>query len=145
MSNKTNFDLVSGLRGYPVLSRKRAYTLTDHELRLMNVLWEQGEGTVGDVVAALEPPRLAYSTVLTTMRTLEHKEYVLHDKSGRAFVYRPLVQRAEAATSLLYALLDRFHASSPIALVMSLLEDPRLSKRDFARLKQLIERKGAAK
>ncbi|MFN2449979.1 MAG: BlaI/MecI/CopY family transcriptional regulator, partial [Candidatus Baltobacteraceae bacterium] len=53
------------------LSRKKSLILTDHELRLMGVLWQRELATVGDVVRALPPPPLAYSTVLTTLRTLE--------------------------------------------------------------------------
>ena len=125
------------------MPRERALTLTDHELRLMNVLWQRQQGTVADVVAALEPPVLAYTTVLTTLRTLEEKGYVAHSKSGRAFVYRPLVDRADAATSLLDMLLDRFFGNSPGVLAMSLLEDDRLSQKDLARIKRAIERRGS--
>src|SRR5271165_515715 len=110
----------------------------------MTVLWERREGTVAEVVASVGPPPLAYTTVLTTLSTLEDKGYVVHRKQGRAFVYRPLVKRADAATSLLDTLLDRFFGNSPGVLAMSLLEDGRLSRRDIARLKQALERKGPA-
>jgi len=127
------------------MPRRRSLTLTDHELRLMNVLWQRESATVSDVVDALEPPNLAYTTVLSTMRTLEEKGYVAHEKSGRAFVYRPLVKRDDAASSLLDTLLDRFFANSPGVLALTLLDDKRLSKKDLARLKQVIDRKGQAK
>ena len=127
------------------MPRERSLTLTDHELRLMTVLWERREGTVAEVVASVGPPPLAYTTVLTTLSTLEDKGYVVHRKQGRAFVYRPLVKRADAATSLLDTLLDRFFGNSPGVLAMSLLEDGRLSRRDIARLKQALERKGPAR
>src|SRR2546427_7849822 len=84
----------------PGVARKRSSTLTDAELRLMNVLWERGKATVGEVAESL--PRglpLAYSTVLTTMRILEHKGYVRHSKDGRAFVYEPLVDRGRPAAA----------------------------------------------
>ena len=66
------------------MSRKKSVVLTDHELRLMEVLWQQGEATVADVVSAIAPPPLAYSTVLTTLRTLEQKGYIAHQEAGRA-------------------------------------------------------------
>jgi predicted transcriptional regulator len=127
------------------MPRRRSMTLTDHELRLMNVLWDRKEATVADVVDALEPPPLAYTTVLSTMRTLEEKGYVTHKKSGRAFIYHPLVKRDDAANSLLDTLLDRFFGNSPGVLALTLLEDKRLSKKDLARLRQVIERKGSSK
>jgi len=72
------------------MPRKKALVLTDHELRLMNVLWAKGSATVSEVTAVLPPPILAYNTVLSTMRTLEQKGYVAHREAGRAFTYRPM-------------------------------------------------------
>ena len=126
------------------MPRKRDATLTHHELRLMNVLWERRQATVADIVGAIEPPPLAYTTVLTTLGTLEDKGYVAHDKPGRAFVYRPLVKRSDAATSLLDTLLERFFGNSPGVLALALLEDERLSAEDVARLKRVITRKTKA-
>ena len=81
------------------MSRKKALVLTDHELRLMEVLWQSGRATVAEVVDRLTGPPLAYSTVLTTLRTLEQKGYIVHEEEGRAYVYHPLVARDEAAKS----------------------------------------------
>lgn len=126
------------------MPRKRAVTLTSHELRLMNVLWNRESATVADIVDALEPPPLAYTTVMTTLGTLEDKGYITHDKVSRAFVYRPLVERSDAATSLLDTLLERFFGSSPGVLAMKLLEDERLSDEDVAALKRVLARKRRA-
>jgi BlaI family transcriptional regulator, penicillinase repressor len=127
------------------MPRKRAVTLTNHELRLMNVLWERERATVADIVDALEPPPLAYTTVMTTLSTLEEKGYVAHHKPGRAFVYHALVKRSDAATSLLDTLLERFFGSSPGVLAVALLEDDRLSDEDVATLKRVIARRKKAR
>lgn len=122
------------------MSRKKSLVLTDHELRLMEVLWQRGRATVADVVDSLEPPPLAYSTVLTTLRTLEQKGYVAHEEDGRAYVYHPLVARDAAAKSAVSHLLDRFFGSSPGALAVTLLDDRRLSNDDVAKIKRLLVR-----
>ena len=71
------------------MPRKKSSTLTDVELRLMNVLWEIGPSTVGEVQKALpKKDRVAYTTVLTMLRILEEKGYLDHKQRGRAFVYR---------------------------------------------------------
>lgn len=123
------------------MPRKKSPVLTDHELRLMEVLWNAGQATVADVVAALPPPPLTYSTVLTTMRTLEQKGYIAHREEGRAFVYRPLIARADAAQSAVGHLLNRFFGNSPGALAVSLLDDARLSESDLAAIKRIVERR----
>ena len=65
-------------------------TFTDRELDVMAVLWTQGASTVADVRDRLDDP-LAYTTVLSVLRTLEAKGYVGHVEEGRAHRYHPLV------------------------------------------------------
>jgi len=49
------------------MARRRSSTLTEAELRLMEVLWEKNQATVAEVTAALPPPPSAYNSVLTTL------------------------------------------------------------------------------
>jgi predicted transcriptional regulator len=123
------------------MSRKRAVVLTDHELRLMEVLWTKGSATVSEVTAALTPPILAYNTVLSTLRTLEQKGYVAHKEIGRSFTYRPLVERNDAAKSAVNHVLARFFKNSPNALAVSLLDDVPLREADRKEIRDLLERK----
>ena len=121
------------------MARRKSPTLTEVELELMEVLWEKGEATVSEIVEALPEERLAYSSVLTMMRILEHKGYVSHEKEGRAFVYRPVVDRRQAQKSVLGYLLRRFFNDSPELLVVNLLEDEKISPTEVKRLKEMIE------
>lgn len=122
------------------MARKRSKTLTEAELRLMDVLWDKGAATVGEVVAALpKASSLAYSTVLTTLRILEQKGYVRHSKEGRAFIYHPLIDRGEARRNILHYVLDRFFDNSPELLVLNVLKDEKVDARELKRLKRMIE------
>ena len=123
------------------MSRKKSRILTDHELRLMEVLWDRQEATVAEVVEALPAPPLAYSTVLTTLRTLEQKGYVAHTAGGRAFVYRAVVTRDDAAKSAMDHLVDRFFGNSPGDLAVALLDEGRLSDADVAKIQRLLQRR----
>jgi len=123
------------------LARKKSPNLTEAELRLMDVVWDKGEVTVSEVAEAL--PRdlgLAYNTVLTTMRILEEKGFLRHTKSkeGRAFVYRPVVGRDEASRTAVRYLVSRFFRNSPELLVLNLLEDEELSRKELHRIRALI-------
>ncbi len=122
------------------MARRRSPTLTDAELRLMDILWEKGASTVSDVVEAL-PRRLslAYSTVLTTLRILERKGYVTHEKHGRAFVYHPVVGRKEASRKEVRHLLSRFFDNSPELLVLNVLENEEIDSAELKRLKKMVE------
>ncbi|MBC8123678.1 MAG: BlaI/MecI/CopY family transcriptional regulator [Gemmatimonadaceae bacterium] len=123
------------------MARKKSPTLTEAELRLMEVLWEKGSATVSDVVDGL-PKRLslAYSTVLTTLRILEQKGYVRHTEEGRAFVYHPLVNRSEARRSAIKYMMSRFFNDSPELLVLNILENEDIDAEELKRLKEMIEK-----
>ncbi|HYO80236.1 MAG TPA: BlaI/MecI/CopY family transcriptional regulator [Bryobacteraceae bacterium] len=121
------------------MARTKSPTLTDAELRLMDIVWQKGQASAADVLAAMPDAELAYTTVLNTLRILEAKGYLRHTKQGKAFIYHPLVDRKEASTSAVKHLVSRFFGNSPSLLVSSLIRDEQLGKRELDRLKKLIE------
>ncbi len=121
------------------MARKKSPTLTEAELRLMEVLWQKRRATIADVTESLPPPPIAYNTVLTTMRILEQKGYVSHEEEGRAYVYSPLVEREEAAQSAVGLLLNRFFGNKSAELALKLIENERPGEAELQRLKTLIE------
>ena len=120
------------------MARKKSQTLTEAELRLMDVLWEKERATIAEVTGALPPPPIAYNTVLTTMRILEQKGYVRHEEDGRAHVFIPIVAREEASSTAVSQLLRRFFRDSPGALALKLVENKNLDQSEIDRLKELI-------
>ena len=123
------------------MPRKKSLNLTEAELRLMDIVWDKGTATVGEVAAALPgEPGLAYNTVLTTLRILEQKGYVRHTKprEGRAFVYRAVVGRKQASRNAVRHLVRRFFANSPELLVLNLLDDGDLSQQELRNIRNLL-------
>jgi BlaI family transcriptional regulator, penicillinase repressor len=116
-------------------------TLTEAELRIMEVLWAQGSATVQQVLDWLPAkPALAYNSVLTTIRILERKGYVEHVKDGRAHVYKPLLERKDATRSEIRHLMSRFFRDSHEELVLNILEDRGLDSNELEQLKKLLQR-----
>jgi BlaI family transcriptional regulator, penicillinase repressor len=124
---------------WPLPPRKSA-TLTEAELRLMEVLWQKAPATVQQVVEHLpEKTPLAYNSVLTTIRILEKKGYVKHVKDGRAHVYSPTVERKEATRSEIRHLVSRFFGDSHELLVLNILEDESMDAAEVERLRKMLE------
>ena len=118
---------------------RQSGTLTEAELRIMNVLWVRGSGTVQEVLDSItQKPVLAYNSVLTTIRVLEKKGYLKHLKDGRAHVYTPLVGQKEATRSEIRHLVNRFFKNSHEQLVLNLLEDQGIEADEIGRLKQML-------
>ena len=119
---------------------KQSPTLTEAELRIMNVLWPKGSATVQQVLEALPgKPELAYNSVLTTVRILEKKGYIKHVKDGRAHVYVPVVAQQEASRSEISHLVGRFFKNSHEQLVLNILEDRGLDPEELKRLRAILE------
>lgn len=125
------------------MPRKQSPTLTEAELRLMEVLWDKGSASVHQLLEALpEKPALAYNSVLTTIRILEKKGYVQHIKDGRAHIYTPLVGREEATRFEIRNLVNRFFKSSHELLVLNLLEDKGIDRAELQKVKELLQASG---
>ena len=129
---------------------RRSGTLTEAELRIMNVLWGKGSGTVQQVVDSItdsvtKEPALAYNSVLTTIRVLEKKGYLKHLKDGRAHVYTPLVAQKDATRSEIRHLVSRFFKDSHEQLVLNLLEDQGIEPDEIGRLRQMLIEKDTAR
>ena len=105
----------------------------------MTVLWDRQRATVAEVVAALGKRAVNYSTVQTLLRILEHKGYVAHEKAGRAFVYRPLIDQKQARRRALSHLVARLFNNSPSLLITNVLEDERVDPSEIERLKKLLD------
>lgn len=129
------------MKGNFNVPRKTSQTLTEAELRIMQVLWQKGPGTVQHILDALpQQPSLAYNTVLTTIRILERKGYVEHAKDGRAHVYNPLVAEGEASRSEIRHLVSRFFRNSHEDLVLNILEDRGIDPSELDRLRKMLDR-----
>jgi len=119
------------------MPRKKATTLTNAELRIMEVIWARGSATVADVVQALHG-KDAYTTILTLMRILTAKGYLSTHKEGRAHVFTPRVDRDTAARKAVHQLLSKFFAGSPSELVLSFLREEELTPDELDEIKRRI-------
>jgi predicted transcriptional regulator len=113
-------------------------SFTDRELDVMAVLWKRGSGTVTEVREGLDDA-LAYTTVLTILRTLEEKGFVTHLAEGKAHRYLPAVSQDLAGKSALMRVLDKIFAGSPELLLTQLVSDENLEPRELRRLRKLLD------
>ncbi len=111
---------------------------TDRELDIMNVLWEAGPSTVAFVRDQVADP-LAYTTVLTVLRTLEDKGYVAHVEEGRAFRYHAAVTRSEARASALERIRRKLFDGSTKLLIAQVVADGNLSVDDLRGLREVLD------
>lgn len=113
--------------------------LTALELRIMQVIWNRGASTVGEVQGELDPP-LAYTTVQTMLNILARKGKLSRRLDGRAYVYSARVTQARALGQGVRDLVDRMFGGSSEALVMSLLRNRQIDPEKLAELTERFSR-----
>jgi predicted transcriptional regulator len=114
--------------------------LTDREADVMQVLWQHGPSVVAEVREHLRDD-LAYTTVLTILRTLEAKGYVGHEEEGRGHRYFAAVQQQAARKSALRHLMGKLFEGSSELLLAHLVSDRKLSTEQIERLRNILDGK----
>jgi BlaI family transcriptional regulator, penicillinase repressor len=116
--------------------------LTRQELRIMKVIWERGMATVKDVCDVMSQKRaIAYTTVLTLMGILEEKGALMHSRSGRAYMYKPLLTRQQATRNQVRDVLARFFDGNVEKMIASVLEDEIKGPEQTGNVRNLLESK----
>jgi len=115
--------------------------LTDREADVMQLLWEHGPSVVNEVKEKLADD-LAYTTVLTILRTLEQKGYVRHEEEGRVHRYFAAVKEDAARKSALQHLTGKLFKGSAELLFTHLVSDKKLSPDQIQRMRELLASTG---
>jgi BlaI family penicillinase repressor len=114
--------------------------LTEQELEIMKVVWERKASTVREVYEVLrERKTVAYTTVMTMMNILESKGHLVKRPEGRAFVYEPSQARTQVVSGMVQDFVDRVFDGAAQPLILSLIKERKLSKRDLEEISRLIE------
>ena len=114
--------------------------LSRRERQIMDFLFRVGKATAADVMEGLSDAP-SYSAVRALLRILEQKGHIRHEEEGRAYVYMPLVRRADARQSALSHLLKTFFDNSAEQAVAALLaiKGEKMSDAELERMSRLID------
>ena len=122
--------------------RPKATTLTAHELEIMKIVWRREAVTVRDVYEELRERRsIAYTTVMSGMKTLEQKGYLKANQHDRAYLYRPAQPKNQVIKGMVREFVERVFNGSARPLVVHLLEDDRLTESDLREISRMMGKK----
>lgn len=93
---------------------RKTAPLTPAEFELLEVLWELAEGSVRDVWERVRGRRnVAYTTVMTILDKMRRKQVLACRRAGKAYFYRPLLDRTKALDLVLHEMVENyFHGSA---------------------------------
>ena len=114
---------------------------TRAENKILQVLWELGQGTVDDVIShPSQNPKPNYKTTQTILRIMEEKGLVRHMSRGRVFVFEPCVSREQVGRLSVRTLLQQNFGGSPTELLVNLLEAGPVKESELEELEALIRK-----
>src|SRR5580693_6771607 len=118
-----------------MLSISRRKALTPLEQLIMDYVWAHPGCTAEMCREGVTPQRaLKDSTIRTILRNLEEKGYVTHDVDGRTFVYCAVDTPRNVAVQAAQQLIDRFCGGSVEELLVGLVDNQVLTKKQLQRL-----------
>ena len=123
--------------------RPKSTTLTAHELELMQIIWQrEGPVTVRDVYEELRGRRtVAYTTVMTSLKTLEQKGHLKATQQDRAHRYRPARPKQQVLKEMVRDFVDRVFNGSGRPLLVHMLEDDRISESELREITRMLEKR----
>jgi BlaI family transcriptional regulator, penicillinase repressor len=114
--------------------------LTRQELQIMKVIWDRGAASVKDVCDSMSQKKVtAYTTILTLMGILEEKGALIHTRSGRAYIYKPLLSRQQATRNQVHDVLTRFFDGDPEKMIENVLNNEVTAPEQLGNVKDLLE------
>jgi BlaI family transcriptional regulator, penicillinase repressor len=121
----------------------RPKNLGDVEQAVMDYVWSHGPVTAEACREALASTRpMKESTIRTVLRRLEQKAYVTHEINGRTYVYRAAEGRQNVAVRAVKNIIDRFCGGSAEQLVIGMVDNAVLDRKQLERLaRKIAERK----
>jgi BlaI family transcriptional regulator, penicillinase repressor len=115
--------------------------LSEAQLEIINIVWDQGKATVGKIWKALAKRRsISRNTVSTMVTRLEEKGWLRHRVIGGTFLYSATHPREKVLPRMVHRLVDAAFQGSAEGLVLTLLEGGRLSAEEVERIKAMLEK-----
>ena len=114
--------------------------ISEAESQVMEVLWQRHPQSAEEVVAAVQQTQeWQEPTIKTLLNRLLNKGAISAERDGRRYLYSPLLQREDWLLEQSSSLLERLFDGRVAPLVAHFSQHRRLSQKDVAELRRLIE------
>ena len=114
--------------------------ISEAESVVMDVLWKRSPLSAEEVVSSLSGQQeWQEATVKTLLNRLLNKGAISAEKNGRRYLYAPVLQRAAWVQGESESLLARMFGGRVAPLVAHFSEHRKLSRKDIAELRKLLE------
>lgn len=118
--------------------------ITEAELEIMKVLWEENPLSANEIIASL-PEEMNWSdqTVKTFLNRLLKKQALTHEKLGRSYLYYPAVTYDQYVKTENKSFLHRVYDGAVDMLFSKFLEQEELTEKEIQHLEKILKEKKA--
>jgi BlaI family penicillinase repressor len=122
------------------MARPPAEDVTNTELTILQVLWDQGETTRRQIADVVYPggSEAHYATVQNLLGRLERKGFVRSKRDGNVLVFTATVDRDELIRRRLQGLADKLCGGAAAPLIMNLVRSQPLSAAEVEQLSTFL-------
>jgi BlaI family penicillinase repressor len=114
--------------------------LSPAEEEVMQVIWKTNGGFIRDFIEYLDQS-IPYTTVASTVKNLEKKNYVDSKKRANSYYYSPVIAREDYNRSNLSNVVKNYFADSYKDMVTFFAQDKKISPEELQEIIALIEKK----
>lgn len=121
---------------------KKKYEITDAELEIMNILWEESPLTLNEIVNKLsQKEERNKSTIKTLLYRLIEKESVQSktEKNQKEKIFEPVISQKQYRKKASENFLQKLYYGSTNKLLLNFVEEKKITKKDLQDLLDLIE------
>jgi BlaI family penicillinase repressor len=124
------------------MAKKSQQSVTDAELAVLKVLWSRGPLSAKQITDDIYPEgaESEFASVHSFLQRLERKGLVTRDRNAFVHVFSAAVSQADVLGHALKSLVDRLGSGSVAPLVMSLIEQKKLSRKEAAEIRKLLDK-----
>lgn len=120
--------------------RPKTSGLTENELLVMNVLWAKSPLKVAEILELIEKePKPAYTSLMTLVKAMTDKGYLQAEKSGKAYLYSPLLKQSKLVGNEIKKIKERFFGGSSSGLIVNLVKKEKLSTQEIKEIRSLLD------
>jgi len=121
--------------------------ISDTEWEIMKVLWQRSPLSSQEIIETLNSQNRTWhpKTAKTLLNRLVKKKALAYQQDGRAYLYRPLVQEGDCVRAEAESFLQRVFGGSLQPMIAHFVEEKKLSPKELAELKRLLDKDGGDK
>lgn len=113
--------------------------ISESELIVMKVLWENSPLTLKEIVIKLEDQNWSTNTIQTFLGRLVKKGAVSTERQGKAFHYSPIIKKKDYQEAESQNFIERIYGGSIERMMMGFVKSGKLSAKEIEKLKKMLD------